>query len=124
MQEPRVTVAGETRELPFPFYVLATQNPIELEGTYPLPEAQLDRFLFQLDVQHVGRDVLAAILLERRGGKPPELEPASDAAGLARLFAAVDAIFLPKAVAHWIARVVEATHPTSSEAPSDVKTYI
>ncbi|MEZ6015193.1 MAG: AAA family ATPase [Planctomycetota bacterium] len=124
MQERRVTVAGETRDLPQPFYVLATQNPIELEGTYPLPEAQLDRFLFKLDVHHVGRDVLAAILLERRGGRPPELEPATDAAGLARLFGAVDAIFLPRAVAFWIARVVEGTHPSSSEAPEKVRTYV
>jgi MoxR-like ATPase len=124
MQERRVTVAGETRDLPLPFYVLATQNPIELEGTYPLPEAQLDRFLFKLDVHHVGRDVLSAILLERHAGTPPEVQPVTDAAGLARLFAAVDAVFLPKPVAHWIARVVEATHHTSSEAPSDVKTYV
>jgi MoxR-like ATPase len=54
MQERRVTVLGETRALPEPFYVLATQNPIELEGTYPLPEAQLDRFLFKLEVPRVG----------------------------------------------------------------------
>ncbi len=124
MQERRVTVAGETRDLPFPFYVLATQNPIELEGTYPLPEAQLDRFLFKLDVHHVGRDVLTAILLERRGGKPPELVAATDAAGLAKLFAAVDAVFLPRAVAQWIARVVEATHPGTRGAPEKVRTYV
>jgi len=124
MQERRVTVAGETRDLPAPFYVLATQNPIELEGTYPLPEAQLDRFLFKLDVHHVGRDVLTAILLERRGGRVPELAPATDAAGLARLFEAVDAVFLPRAVAVWIARVVEATHAKASEAPERVRTYV
>jgi len=124
MQERRVTVAGETRDLPAPFYVLATQNPIELEGTYPLPEAQLDRFLFKLDVHHVGSDVLTAILLERRGGRPPEPEPATDATGLDALFRTVDAVFLPKAVAQWIARVVAATHPSSSAAPEKVRTYV
>jgi MoxR-like ATPase len=124
MQERRVTVIGETRELPKPFYVLATQNPIELEGTYPLPEAQLDRFLFKLEVGGVDRHVLQSILSERRAGKPPTLVPATDGAKLAELFKAVDAVFLPKAVAAWIARVVEATHPRSSAAPERVKTYV
>jgi MoxR-like ATPase len=124
MQERRVTVIGETRELPAPFYVLATQNPIELEGTYPLPEAQLDRFLFKLEVGGVERGVLEAILSERRAGKPPALAAACDAATLAELFKAVDAVFLPKAVASWIARLVEATHPRAASAPERVKTYV
>ena len=104
--------------------MLATQNPSAREGTYPLREAQLDRFLFKLDVHHVGSEVLTSILLERRGGRPPEPEPATDAAGLAALFAAVDAIFLPRAVAQWIARVVEATHPGSGKAPEKVRAYV
>ncbi|MSR62523.1 MAG: AAA family ATPase [Planctomycetes bacterium] len=124
MQERRVTVIGETRELPEPFYVLATQNPIELEGTYPLPEAQLDRFLFKLDVGGVARGVLESILMERRAGRPPALSPAADAASLAELFRAVDAIYLPRAVAGWIARLVEATHPKSPSAPERVRTYV
>jgi len=124
MQERRVTVIGETRALPEPFYVLATQNPIELEGTYPLPEAQLDRFLFKLDVPPVDRTVLESILCERRAGRPPALEPVTDAARLAELFRAVDAIYLPRAVAGWIARVVEATHPRSAAAPERVNTYV
>jgi len=124
MQERRVTVVGETRELPAPFYVLATQNPIELEGTYPLPEAQLDRFLFKLEVGGVERGVLESILNERRAGKPPALAAASDGAKLAEVFRAVDAIFLPKAVASWIARLVEATHARSASAPEKVRTYV
>lgn len=124
MQERRVTVLGETRALPDPFYVLATQNPIELEGTYPLPEAQLDRFLFKLEVQSVGRDTLRSILTERRAGKPPELEAATDAARLAVLFAAVDSIALPAAVAAYVARLVDATHPRSDLAGEKVKTYV
>ncbi len=124
MQERCVTVLGETRPLPPPFYVLATQNPIEIEGTYPLPEAQLDRFLFKLDVHKVERDVLTAIITERRGGQPPELSPVTDVASLATLFEAVDAVFLPKAVAEWIARLVDASHPSSPEATETVKGYV
>jgi MoxR-like ATPase len=124
MQERRVTVLGETRTLPEPFYVLATQNPIELEGTYPLPEAQLDRFLFKLEVGPVGRGTLEAILLERRAGRPPELAAASGPEELAAIFRAVDAIYLPNAVASWIARLVEATHPSAASATVEVKQYV
>ncbi len=124
MAERRVTVLGETRKLPDPFYVLATQNPIELEGTYPLPEAQLDRFLFKLDVGGVERSVLEQILCERRAGKTPELEPVANGEKLAALFRAVDAVFLPRAVASWIARLVEATHPRTPTAPEKVKNYV
>lgn len=124
MQERRVTVLGETRDLPAPFVVLATQNPIELEGTYPLPEAQLDRFLFKLDVQHAGRETLERIVTERRGGRAPEPEAVLDADSLSELFAVVDGVFLPAAVASWLARLCAATHPTSDEAPEEVKQYV
>ncbi len=123
MQERRVTVLGETHDLPAPFWVLATQNPIELEGTFPLPEAQLDRFLFKLDVRRVGADTLTTLLTERRRGRPPEPTPVSDAEGLDGLFQAVDRVFLPKAVAGYIARLVNATHPEEPSAPSQVKQY-
>src|SRR5919204_4739687 len=71
MQERAVTLLGTTRPLPEPFFVLASQNPIELEGTYPLPEAQLDRFLFKLVVANVDVDVLDRIISTRRHGEPP-----------------------------------------------------
>ena len=71
MQERCVTLLGTTRELPDPFFVLASQNPIELEGTYPLPEAQLDRFLFKLVVQPADADTLDRIISTRRHGTPP-----------------------------------------------------
>jgi MoxR-like ATPase len=67
MQEREVTIAGEHRPLPAPFHVLATQNPIEQEGTYPLPEAQLDRFLVQIDVPYPDRETERGILLPPRG---------------------------------------------------------
>ncbi|MEQ1895104.1 MAG: AAA family ATPase, partial [Planctomycetota bacterium] len=78
----------------------------------------------KLEVGGVDRGVLEAILGERRAGKPPTLTAASDAATLAELFKAVDAVFLPKAVASWIARLVEATHPKVAGAPERVKTYV
>ena len=123
MQERRVTVLGETRPLPAPFFVLATQNPIELEGTYPLPEAQLDRFLFKLDVHGVDRSTLEAIITERRAGQPPALEAAATLAQLEQLFALVDRVFLPRAVASFIARLVEASHPACPHAPKEVASY-
>jgi len=124
MQERSVTVLGETRHLQVPFCVLATQNPIELEGTYPLPEAQLDRFLFKLNVLRLDRAIVEVIITERRAGEPPVLEPVLDHAGLLELFAIVDRVFLPRAVAVYIARIVDATHPASDLAPQVVKDYV
>ncbi|MBL8861435.1 MAG: AAA family ATPase [Planctomycetes bacterium] len=124
MQERRVTVLGETRPLPHPFWVLATQNPIELEGTYPLPEAQLDRFLFKVEVGGISRAALQSILTERSWGRPPELRPAADAARLTALFAVIERIHLPRSVAAYVARLVDATHPKSDLAPEQVRTYV
>ena len=124
MQERSVTVLGETHLLEEPFCVLATQNPIELEGTYPLPEAQLDRFLFKLDVSRLGRDTLEKIITERRGGEPPKLEPVADAAALRDLLDKVGRVFLPRAVAAYITRLVDGTHPDSDLAPQAVKEYV
>ncbi len=124
MQERRVTTFGETRALPEPFFVLATQNPIELEGTYPLPEAQLDRFLFKVEIAGVERSVLEDILMTRVHGEPPALEPFLPAAALADLFALVDAVHLPRSVAGYIARLVASSHPAAAEAPEAVRTFV
>jgi MoxR-like ATPase len=82
MQEHEVSVAGQRRVLPQPFHVLATQNPIEQEGTYPLPEAQLDRFLLQIDVDYPGRDDERAIVLATTGVEDARAEPVFDAPSL------------------------------------------
>ncbi len=124
MQEHRVTTFGETRPLPDPFFVLATQNPIELEGTYPLPEAQLDRFMFKIDIAGVERSVLEEILTTRVHGESPPLAPLLDAGELRDLFALVDAVHLPRAVANYAARLVAASHPASGEAPEAVRTFV
>ena len=123
MQERSVTVLGETHSLPKPFFVLATQNPIELEGTYPLPEAQLDRFLFKVEVPGLDANTMARILTSRRRGEPPSIEKALEEGELQELFDLVDAVFLPDAIANYIARLVAATHParrSSSKTSSHV----
>jgi MoxR-like ATPase len=124
MQERRVTVLGETHALPLPFFVLATQNPIELEGTYPLPEAQLDRFTFKIQVHGVSSDTLQQIITTRRQGQPPALSPVVSASEFERLFDLTDRIHLPQAVANYIARLVTMTHPSEAAAPDEVKRFV
>jgi MoxR-like ATPase len=124
MQERTVTLLGTTRPLPSPFFVLASQNPIELEGTYPLPEAQLDRFLFKLAVPPVAVDVLDQIISTRRRGEPPASEWVLSAEDLHKAFAAMERIYLPRPVARYIARLVAATHPPSPEATDLVRQYV
>ena len=117
MQEKSVTLLGTTRRLPDPFFVLASQNPIELEGTYPLPEAQLDRFLFKLEVGAASSETLREIITSRRHGEPPVPEFSLAPADLTSLFAVMNAIYLPGAVADYIARLVHATDPASGSLP-------
>ncbi|MAW61959.1 MAG: AAA family ATPase [Planctomycetes bacterium] len=124
MAEGRVTVLGETRDLPQPFFVLATQNPIEMEGTYPLPEAQLDRFLFQVLVEPVGPEVLTQIVQSRRHGRPPEPEPVAGLAEFQTFHERAGRVHLPQAVAQYIGRLCAATHPGSAAAPERVRDYV
>ncbi len=124
MQERSVTVLGHTHVLPEPFFVLATQNPIELEGTYPLPEAQLDRFLFRVQVPPVRAKTLASIVTRGVRGQPPQLAPVLDGAGLKSLFDAVDQVHLPQPVAEFIGRLVEATDPSQPSAPESVRRFV
>jgi MoxR-like ATPase len=124
MQEHRITLLGKTRPLPQPFFVLASQNPIELEGTYPLPEAQLDRFLFKLNVEMPDVSVLQEIITLRRHGLPPEPTMIFDTDSLQSVFTVLERIFLPTAVAAYIARLVSATHPKHPNAPPMIRDYV
>jgi MoxR-like ATPase len=121
MQEHRVTVAGQTRALPAPFFVLATQNPIEQEGTYPLPEAQLDRFLFCLHVAYPSAQDEVKILQSTTGAPPPALEKVCTAAQLLELQRAVRRVHVPGSVAEYAVRLVQATRPDSASASASVK---
>jgi MoxR-like ATPase len=116
MQERRVTVLGETRTLPSPFFVLATQNPIELEGTYPLPEAQLDRFLFKISVGPNSVEVLERIIVERPIGEIPAVDRIMRDGEFAGIMALTARIHIPQSVANYIARLIDATQPGRSEA--------
>jgi MoxR-like ATPase len=110
MQERRVTVMGETHALPDPFFVLATQNPIELEGTYPLPEAQLDRFLFKLEVGRNAVPVLEQIVKHREIGGVISVAAVMSGEELRGLSELARRVHLPDVVANYIARLVDATH--------------
>ncbi len=111
MQEHQVTTEGTTRRLPRPFLVIATQNPIEYEGTYPLPEAQLDRFLVRLRVGYPKGEEEVAILRARieRAADEVELEPVVDAATLSAMQAGVELVYVADSVTRYIVSIVEAT---------------
>ena len=121
MQERSVTVLGETHRLPEPFVVLATQNPIDLEGTFPLPEAQIDRFLFKINIGETPTAVLERVLNERPTGTPQLNGTVISSEELSQLIALVPQVALPHAVANYIARLVSATHSTSPSAPEMTK---
>jgi MoxR-like ATPase len=121
MQERRVTVAGQTRPLSAPFFVLATQNPVEQEGTYPLPEAQLDRFLFCLHVGYPSAEEEIRILQATTGGTPEPLQKVCGAEDLLAVQRAVRRVHVPASVAAHIVRLVQATRPDNASAPAAVK---
>ena len=124
MQEHAVTLLGETRPLPEPFFVLASQNPIEREGTYPIPEAQLDRFLFKIAVGGVDAGVLTEIIAHRRRGEPPQPSFRVSREELAGLFDAMERIHLSEPVANYMARLVAAGHPGSPGALPEVERFV
>ena len=116
MQERQVTIEGETRALTSPFLVIATQNPIEYEGTYPLPEAQLDRFLVRLGIGYPTRDDQQAILLRRaeRARDEVELKPVIDRDTLLRMQREIELVHVADSVAYYIVDLVEATRASAS----------
>ncbi len=110
MQERRVTVAGTTHELPKPFFVLATQNPIEQEGTYPLPEAQLDRFFFKLQVGYASREEMGEIVARTTGASEASVEPVLDGATILEHQALVRRVAVTERVRDYAIRLVLSTH--------------
>ncbi len=121
MQERVVSVLGTSHSLPDPFCVIATQNPIELEGTYPLPEAQLDRFLFKLNVYHTPAETLAAIVRQRQSGRQLTIQPLLTRQQVIRILQLAEQIFLPEPVIQYIANLVEGSHPGRSQAAGAVR---
>jgi MoxR-like ATPase len=124
MQERSVTVAKVTRALPSPFFVLATQNPLEMEGTYPLPEAQLDRFLFKVDVPFPAVDELVEIANRTTGTVAPQAEPVADGPTIVAMQTLARAVPIADHVTAYVARVLKATHPGEAAAPDVVSRYV
>jgi MoxR-like ATPase len=124
MQEHRVTVAGRTYPLDAPFFVLATQNPIEQEGTYPLPEAQLDRFMFMIGVDYPSRAEEIVIARTTTGGSLPRLEQVLDAAKVIALQDLVRRVPVPDHLYELAVDLVRRTRPGGSEAPAWLKPLV
>ncbi len=114
MQEKTVTVANHTHTLPQPFFVLATQNPIEQEGTYPLPEAQLDRFIFKVNVPFPSEEELSEILARTTGKATTAPAKAASGAQLLEMQALARQVPMPTHVNSYVGRLVVATHPATS----------
>lgn len=124
MQEKTVTAGGETYPLPKPFFVLATQNPLENEGTYPLPEAQLDRFLLKIIVSYPSKEELKEIVKRTTSSETPRAEKAADGEQILRLQETAKQILVADDVLDYAVRLLMSTHPSEPEAPDSVKRYV
>jgi MoxR-like ATPase len=124
MQERAVTVAGETMALEPPFFVLATQNPIEQEGTYPLPEAQLDRFMLELRIGYPTREEEERVALQTTGAEEPQVTPVVSAAELIELQGLVRRVPAPPSLVAYAVRLARATRPEDEAAPEVARRYV
>ncbi len=124
MEERQVTADGVSRPLPDPFFVLATQNPLEMEGTYPLPEAQLDRFMFKILVPSPSREELARIIELATSPAPAPAPPIASSENIARSIALVRDVVMTRQIRDVIARLVRATHPDGESAPESVRRFV
>ncbi len=124
MQERRVTLGGTTHSLPRPFFVMATQNPLEMEGTYPLPEAQLDRFLFKVLVPFPTADELVDILQRTTTTEVPSVASLADASILQEMLGMVREVPAATHLLRYASTLVAATHPEMAESPEGVRKYV
>jgi MoxR-like ATPase len=124
MQEKTVSYAGQTYQLPKPFFVLATQNPLEQAGTYPLPEAQLDRFLLQIRVGYPSVEEERAILSLTTGAAADTVPRVMEAADVLALQRHVREVYLSDDLLGWITRLVRATRPGDAAAPPEIASYV
>jgi len=124
MQEQRVTVAKTTHMLELPFFVLATQNPLEMEGTYPLPEAQLDRFFLKLQVAMPSREELHAIVDRTTGRDVPSVEQVLDRDSILEMQKLVREVPVARHVQDYAIRLLQACHPDGEESPDMVRRFV
>ena len=124
MQEQTVTVAGRVYRLESPFFVMATQNPLEMEGTYPLPEAQLDRFLFKIDVKFPTIDQLVGILERTTGSGHADVSRAADGKSIVQMGRLGLDTPIASHISRFVAQLTVATHPDNPSAPEIVRRYV
>jgi MoxR-like ATPase len=124
MQEYQVTAGGKRYPLEEPFFVLATQNPIEMEGTYPLPEAQLDRFMFNLVVTYLPEDDEVTVIQRTTGGKPEPIQPLFSGEDVQRFHEVVRRVPIAEDVVRYAVRLAGASRPGQKEAPAFVNQWV
>ena len=124
MQEKSVTVAGVNHDLDLPFFVMATQNPLEMEGTYPLPEAQLDRFFFKLKVEFPSIEELDVVMERTTKREMPSVEKVCEGTVINELEQIVRDILIAEDVRKYALRLVMGTHPETEDAPEMTKKYV
>jgi MoxR-like ATPase len=124
MQEREITVGGTTYDLPQPFFTIATQNPIEQEGTYPLPEAQLDRFMFNIKVGYPSLSEEVQILTATTRNEKPEVKKVLSARAIINLQKLVNRVAVSEQIVRYVAKVVRATRPTNEDSPDFIKELI
>lgn len=124
MQEKTVTIGSTTHPLPKPFFVLATQNPLENEGTYPLPEAQLDRFMLKIHVTYPSREELKQIVERTTSSETISARPQADGEAIAAVQQAAKEILVADEVLDYAVRIILLTQPQQPDAPEEVKKYV
>jgi MoxR-like ATPase len=124
MQEREVTVGQKTYSLPEPFFTIATQNPIEQEGTYPLPEAQLDRFMFNIKVDYPTAEEEERILAQTTRGEKPEVRKVLSGKAIVNLQGLVGKVAVSEYIVQYVARLVRSTRPKEQESPKFIKDLV
>ena len=124
MQEREISVGNQTMKLERPFLVMATQNPLEQEGTYPLPEAQLDRFMFNTYVDYPSDEELKRIVMQTTGQQQAEVQPVMDREEISKIQGIVRRIPIAQPVVDYVVRLSSVTRPTHAHAPDFIKNYV
>src|SRR5262249_21627563 len=124
MQEYHVTAAGHTYPLEQPFFVLATQNPIELEGTYPLPEAQLDRFMFNIVISYLGEDDEVSVVMQTTGAGRPAPMRVLTGEDILEFQELARQVVIAEDIARYAVRLVDASRPGRSGAPEFIEKWV
>ena len=124
MQEHQVSVAGQQYKLPEPFFVLATKNPVEMEGTYPLPEAQLDRFMFDIHIDYLSEDDEVSVITQTTSNQSTDLQPLFDGEDLIAFQRLVRSVPIAEETARYAVRIAAASRPNSDTSPDFINNWV